>query len=434
MKLPIQYIFTLLCLLFTVQYAEGHEVRVQSSVCGTWQTYTIDDGALLTVVATADEGSHFVQWEDGSTDNPRTIEVTSDMILSATFAANGGELPDKKTIQFCGGECTTPLVGEFMVGATLRLEAMPIEGYKFKQWNDGNTSNPRNVTVIDDAIYCAEFVESGETTPSSTYHFTVKAEDCQQAFVCDMEPSTQITLYAHPEEGNAFIAWSDGNTDNPRTITLEQNTNLVATFTSDESEETHIRDVQAEYFGTICLPYGSTNYTGADFYEVAYMDGLLLFLDKVSTLEAGMPYIYYAYADQIQVYSDGTHADMPSSHNGLYGTFTDITAASNYLQGKYIVHENTIRLCGNNCSLPAYRAYVILDEVSSHEPALRPGAQRICMAIRGNNTTTSLDNITEETHISPSQKGIYDVLGRRLDQPTSSGFYIINGEKVILVK
>jgi hypothetical protein len=408
-----------------------HAVNI--NLCGNHQqSFVITDGSKIALHAHPDLGYAFTQWSDGNTDNPRVITVTQDADYQAQFVALPTTLYTITT--YSNEEGATPTTMDFEEGAEVSLHAHPKTGFVFQQWSDGNTDNPRMVTINADATYVAEFVESGETTPSSTYHFTVKAEDCQQAFVRDMEPSTQITLYAHPEEGNAFIAWSDGNTDNPRTITLEQNTNLVATFTSDESEETHIRDVQAEYFGTICLPYGSTNYTGADFYEVAYMDGLLLFLDKVSTLEAGMPYIYYAYADQIQVYSDGTHADMPSSHNGLYGTFTDITAASNYLQGKYIIHENTVRLCGNNCSLPAYRAYVILDEVSSREPALRPGAQRICMAIRGNNTTTSLDNITEETHISPSQKGIYDVLGRRLDQPTSSGFYIINGEKVILVK
>ena len=231
MKLPIQYIFTLLCLLFTVQYAEGHEVRVQSSVCGTWQTYTIDDGALLTVVATADEGSHFVQWEDGSTDNPRTIEVTSDVILSATFAANGGELPDKKTIQFCGGECTTPLVGEFMVGATLRLEAMPIEGYKFKQWNDGNTSNPRNVTVIDDAIYCAEF-EAYATSLVTYRTVTVQVNTCTTPLVERIPDGATLTLIAQPTDPicDTFEKWEDSNTNPTRVTTISDDATFIAEF------------------------------------------------------------------------------------------------------------------------------------------------------------------------------------------------------------
>lgn len=231
MRQPIRYLLALLCLLFSMQYAEGHEVRVQSSVCGTWQTYTIDDGALLTVVATADEGSHFVQWEDGSTDNPRTIEVASDMILSATFAANGGELPIKKTIQFCGGECATPLVGEFVVGATLRLEAMPTDGYKFKQWNDGNTSNPRNVIVTDDAIYCAEF-ETYATDLVTYRTVTVQANTCTTPLVEQIPNGATLTLIAKPTDPicDTFEKWEDNSTNPTRVKTISDDATFIAEF------------------------------------------------------------------------------------------------------------------------------------------------------------------------------------------------------------
>ena len=432
MKTKIRYLLLLL-LLSSQLWAVDYTITISSNMYSDAQSYTLSENSSIALHAHPKPGYAFTQWSDGNTDNPRVITVTQDADYQAQFVALPTTLYAITT--YSNEEGAIPTTMDFEEGAQVTLHAHPKTGFVFQQWSDGNTDNPRMVTINADATYVAEFVESGETTPSSTYHFTVKAEDCQQAFVRDMEPSTQITLYAHPEEGNTFIAWSDGNTDNPRTITLEQNTNLIATFTSDEPEaESHIRDVQSGYFGTICLPYGSTYHTGAHFYEVAYMEGILLYLDQVSTLEAGMPYIYYAYADQLQVFSDDTHADMPSSYNGLYGTFTEITAASNYLKDKYIVHDNTARLCGNNCSLPAYRAYIMLDEVSTIEPALRPGAQRICMTISGNNTTTSLDNITEETHFLPTQEGIYDVLGRRLYQTTNSGFYIINGKKVILAK
>lgn len=36
--------------------------------------------------ATANEGYTFVQWNDGNTDNPRTVDVTEDMTLTAEFA------------------------------------------------------------------------------------------------------------------------------------------------------------------------------------------------------------------------------------------------------------------------------------------------------------------------------------------------------------
>jgi hypothetical protein len=231
MRQLIRYLLALFCMFFVIQYAEGHEVRVQSSVCGTWQTYTVDDGALLTVVATADEGAHFVQWEDGSTENPRTIEVTSDRILSATFAANGGELPDKKTIQFCSGECTTPLIGEFVVGATLRLEAMPIEGYKFKQWSDGNTSNPRNLIVTDDATYCAEF-ETYNTSMVTYRTVIVQTNTCTTPLVERIPNGATLTLIAQQTDSicDMFEKWEDNSTNPKRVMTISDDTTFIANF------------------------------------------------------------------------------------------------------------------------------------------------------------------------------------------------------------
>ena len=41
---------------------------------------------------------------------------------------------------------------------------------------------------------------------------------------------TEITLTATPDEGYQFTQWSDGNTDNPRTLVLTQDTSLIAYF------------------------------------------------------------------------------------------------------------------------------------------------------------------------------------------------------------
>ena len=64
-----------------------------------------------------------------------------------------------------------------------------------------------------------------------------------------------------------------------------------------------------------------------------------------------------------------------------------------------------------------------------------PGRQRIGMNVQGGNETTALDNITEGNGtITPTMEGTYDVLGRKLTQPTTTGVYIINGKKAFVVK
>ena len=40
-----------------------------------------------------------------------------------------------------------------------------------------------------------------------------------------------VTLTATPKSGSTFVGWSDGNTDNPRTITVEGDANYIAQFT-----------------------------------------------------------------------------------------------------------------------------------------------------------------------------------------------------------
>jgi hypothetical protein len=47
-------------------------------------------------------------------------------------------------------------------GSTITLQATAMAGYRFVQWNDGNTDNPRTVTVTGDVTFTAEFdIQSG---------------------------------------------------------------------------------------------------------------------------------------------------------------------------------------------------------------------------------------------------------------------------------
>jgi hypothetical protein len=52
-----------------------------------------------TIEATANSGYRFAQWNDGNTDNPRTITVTSDIVLTAGFEMNTG-ITDIQTSSF----------------------------------------------------------------------------------------------------------------------------------------------------------------------------------------------------------------------------------------------------------------------------------------------------------------------------------------------
>ena len=53
---------------------------------------TFDEGSTQTVQATPKTGFAFDKWSDGSTQNPRTVKLTSDLTLTASFktATTGG--------------------------------------------------------------------------------------------------------------------------------------------------------------------------------------------------------------------------------------------------------------------------------------------------------------------------------------------------------
>ena len=225
------------------------------------------------------------------------------------------------------------------------------------------------------------------------------------------------------------------------TAVLQDEYGLIITLVTDATlhrleyttAEVYTRSVTNGDFGTICLPYGSSSMTGAEFYEVVGKETGKVYLDQVTTLEAGIPYIFRATANTIKVIYEGDEALSPGNHNnGLYGTFTDNTTVE---EGNYIVYSNELRLCGTGCYINKYRAYLNLDDVSDGVPAPMPGRQRIGMNVQGGNETTALDNITEGNGtIIPTMEGTYDVLGRKLTQPTTTGVYIINGKKVFVVK
>ena len=206
-------------------------------------------------------------------------------------------------------------------------------------------------------------------------------------------------------------------------------------------EETpdYTRTVASGSYGTICLPSGSSKVEGAKFYEVTYKKDGYIYADEVTTLVAGMPYIFHATSTEIKVYYNETTATA-GSNNGVYGTFSDITdgdagTTGNVLEGKYLlVAGPKVQKCGGNCSLAANRAYFVVDEITTQEKQEIPGRQRIALGCQDENQATGLDNITENGIVAPALQGTYDILGRQLSEPAANGFYIINGKKMFVAK
>lgn len=174
------------------------------------------------ISATANYGYHFVQWSDGSTDNPRSLVLTQDTVLTAEFTINNytiSTLCNDTERGTTSGDVTTTYLDYVTISATANY------GYHFSHWDDYNYDNPRKVQVTEDKTYTAYF-------DKNTYYIT-KNYDSNQGYVdgySSGEYLDNITLTAEANYGYHFVKWSDGNTDNPRHFILTQDTTFSAEF------------------------------------------------------------------------------------------------------------------------------------------------------------------------------------------------------------
>ena len=165
----------------------------------------------------------------------------------------------------------------------------------------------------------------------------------------------------------------------------------------------YTRSVTNGNYGTICLPYGSSDYSGAEFYEIAYLqlasDGITpanIYLDQVTTLEAGKPYIFKATSSELVVYYEGHEVMSPvEGKAGLTGTFEDIPTTNTILEDNYMIAQNKFWLCAAGCSLKANRAYIKYDALhaSTTPVAPIPGRRRVSMGAAGENAATGTEDL-----------------------------------------
>lgn len=206
-----------------------------------------------TVTATPAYGYHFTQWTDGVTDNPRTFTLTQDTSFTAEFAKNSYTITALSGNSVMGDAQVSESSVEYLDSVVLTATAN--YGYHFTQWNDGNTDNPRQVQVTANTTYTAQFT-------FNQYSVTLAVDDAVHGTVSgasDYNYLTSVTITATPAYGYHFTQWNDGNTDNPRTFSLTQDTAFTAEFANNTY--TVSLSVNDESMGTVT---GAGNYAYLD--------------------------------------------------------------------------------------------------------------------------------------------------------------------------
>jgi hypothetical protein len=118
-----------------------------------------DEGDAIVIAAQPKDGYHFTKWNDGETANPRTVEMIGDLTYTAYFAAGAPVAPsgDSYLVNINGENCSLNISSQYPEGSKVSVEAVADECFEFQQWSDGDTSNPRTITVTEDADLTAQF-------------------------------------------------------------------------------------------------------------------------------------------------------------------------------------------------------------------------------------------------------------------------------------
>ena len=217
-------------------------------------TATDCDANTATIEALGDECSHFVQWSDGNTDNPRTLNLTQDTTLVAQFesttyqvnifAGENGLLrvndywdylaTDTFSVEMtdCGNELTTN-----------EICAYPDEGYIFTGWSDGSTEQCRNFTITQDTTITALFEEikyysvtlRGNSIRGYFQYINDKGEISDSGFSqsevnITVREGLSVYFYEDNMSCGTWLGWSDGVTDYERTITITSDTVITSLF------------------------------------------------------------------------------------------------------------------------------------------------------------------------------------------------------------
>ena len=191
----------------------------------------------ITLTATPNDHYHFVEWNDGGTENPRTVKVTQDSIFTAFFAI------DEHNVTASPNSATGTVIGDgvYGYGTNITLTAMPNDHYHFVKWNDGDTENPRTVKVTQDSTFTAVF--------AIDEHDVIVSKNISAAGTVtgdgNYEYGTNITLTAIPNDHYHFVKWNDSNTDNPRTVQVTQDSTFTAVFAIDEHNVTISKNLSA---------------------------------------------------------------------------------------------------------------------------------------------------------------------------------------------
>lgn len=200
--------------------------------------------------------------------------------------------------------------------------------------------------------------------------------------------------------------------------------------------EGYHRNVTSGDYGTICLPYAvaAEDMAGAEFFSIAgkiMKDGepQSIVLNQVTTLEAGVPYIFSATSDKLIAAYSGKAVAVAEEANGLIGSFEGQDVA----EGMYLISaQNKVQLCGKSCKISGNRAYIDMNEVPEYSGEVGVNQRLISFEDATGISETMVEGGLADVYTLSGVEVRHQVDESEATQGLPQGIYIVNGKKVVV--
>lgn len=188
-----------------------------------------------TIMATPNAGYLFALWSDGDTLNPRTLTIDRDTLLTALFVPVPDTVVNYDTIVVRDTILIhdTTIVNNYIHDTTVVHDTTIVHDTTFVDVYVHDTTIVHDTTYIDNYIHDTVTV----VMPIDYHTLTLISAQPTMGIVVGSgtySDSTEVEIAAVAICGYHFVQWSDGNSENPRHVTVTEDTELTATFDIDE--------------------------------------------------------------------------------------------------------------------------------------------------------------------------------------------------------
>lgn len=185
------------------------------------------DNNNVVLEATPNSSGQFIGWYINSNPlsvlNPYTYTPTGDVTIEARFGrvyTITDSVSGQGYIQYTRGQDQNDVVFSVIAGSNWHFVKYIVNGTEY-------TTNPLSLHLTQNITITAVFEENNR------YHISVSSDFPYGSFYLsdnDVYDGTTVTIWARPFPDYNFVRWQDGETSNPRQITVTSNVTLIAEY------------------------------------------------------------------------------------------------------------------------------------------------------------------------------------------------------------